>query len=238
MQWYFEAGAAKVQFSDLAAGVPTGPIAPGFSAFVAGNGARAVLRALDTVTDVNVISSPQVLVLDNQTATLQVGDEVPVATQSAVDVNDGDTTVVNAIEFRDTGVILSVTPRVNAGGLVTMEVEQEVSDVVQTETSGIDSPTIKQRRIVSTVAVQSGQTVALGGLIRDSAGTVRAGVPLLKDIPLLGWLFSSNRVETGRTELVVLLTPRVVRNQQEATVVTDELRGRLRALQPLTGRIR
>ncbi|MCH8990454.1 MAG: type II and III secretion system protein, partial [Acidobacteria bacterium] len=105
--------------------------------------------------------------VDNQTARLQVGDQVPIATQSAVSVADPNSPIVNQIQFLDTGVILSVTPRVNAGGMVIMEIEQQVSDVVATTTSGIDSPTIRQRQISSTVAVQSGQTIALGGLIRE-----------------------------------------------------------------------
>ncbi len=131
-----------------------------------------------------------------------------------------------------------VTPRVNAGGLVQLDISQEASDVVETVTSGIDSPTIVQRRIETTVAVQSGQTVALGGLISDSKNVTSAGIPFLSRIPILGALFGSTTDETERTELLILITPRVIRNMDEARVVTEELRNRVRALIPLAERIK
>jgi general secretion pathway protein D len=135
-----------------------------------------ILNALSDIIKVNVISSPQLMVLNNQSARLQVGDQVPIAVQSAVSVTDPDAPIVNAIEFRDTGVILDVIPRVNAGGLVVLDIAQEVSDVVETTSSTLNSPTIRQRRIESTVAVQSGETIALGGLIRDSKTDREAGM--------------------------------------------------------------
>ncbi len=211
---------------------------PGFSAiFSSGADPRVVLNALASVTDVNVISSPQLMVLDNQTALIQVGDQVPIAIQQAVSVGDPDAPIVNSIEFRDTGVILTVTPRVNASGLVTMEIQQEVSDVAATTTSGIDSPTIQQRRIESTIAVQSGATVVLGGLIRDRQQVTKTGVPLLQNIPFIGALFRDTASVGGRTEILVLITPRVVRTHQEARDVTEELKRRFRALVPLGAKI-
>ena len=212
---------------------------PGVSYLFSGYGGdvRVVLNALTEITDVRVISSPQLMVLDNQTARLQVGDQVPIATQSAVSISDPDAPIVNSIQFRDTGVILEVTPRVNASGLVVLDVFQEVSDVIATTTSDIDSPTIQQRSISSTVAVQSGDTVALGGLIRDRDEDSVTGVPLLSSIPVLGNLFKTTQTQTRRTELLVLITPRVVRDRREALEVTDELRRRLRTLEPLEQRI-
>jgi general secretion pathway protein D len=177
------------------------------------------------------------MVLDNQTARLQVGDQVPIATQSAVSIGDPDAPIVNSIQFRDTGVVLEVTPRVNASGLVVLEVLQEVSDVIATTTSDIDSPTIQQRSIASTVAVQSGDTVALGGLIKDRNEESISGVPLLSSIPLFGNLFKTTGTSVRRTELLVLITPRVVRDRREALEVTDELRRRLSTLGPLENRI-
>ena len=237
VQWFFREGNHGVTLSEVAGGAAA-QIFPGFSyLFDDSQDVRAVLNALDSITDVNIISSPQLMVLDNHTATLQVGDEVPIAIQSSVSTLDPDSPIVNTIEFRDTGVILSVTPRVNSGGMVIMEIEQEVSDVTETTTSGIDSPTIQQRRISSTVAVMSGQTIALGGLIRDRQGKENTGVPLLKDIPLLGALFGARKSEGSRTELLVLITPRVVSNGEEARLVTEELRRRLPALVPLEAKI-
>ncbi len=194
------------------------------------------MRAWSTeITDVRVISSPQLMVLDNQTARLQVGDQVPIATQSSQSVEGIN--LVNTIQFRDTGVILEVTPRVNASGLVVLDVLQEVSDVTETTTSEIDSPTIEQRSIQSTVAVQSGDTIALGGLIRDREEDGVSGIPLLSSIPLLGNLFKTTEKIVRRTELLVLITPRVVRDRREALDVTDELRRRLSTLGPLEKRI-
>jgi general secretion pathway protein D len=146
--------------------------------------------------------------------------------------------IVNSIQFRDTGVILQVTPRVNTTGLVTMEIEQEVSDVAKTTSSNIDSPTIAQRRIVSTVIVQDGQTVALGGLIKDTRDEGRSGIPVLSDLPLIGPLFRTTTKSRGRTELLVLLSPSVVRSPEQARRVTDELRERLQNVRPLGYRVR
>ena len=173
------------------------------------------------------------LVLDNQSARLQVGDEVPIATQSAANLDSLETPIVNTIQYRDTGVILEITPRVNASGLVQLEVVQEVSTVAETDTSELNSPTIQQRKIESTVVVQSGETVALGGLIQDEQTEAVSGIPLISQIPILGNLFKTTSEITLRRELLVLLTPRVVRDVREARAITDELRGRLRGLKQL-----
>jgi general secretion pathway protein D len=146
--------------------------------------------------------------------------------------------VVNTIEQRDTGVILSVTPRVNSGGLVIMEIDEETSDPVRTLTSDIDSPTIRQRRVVSTVAVQSGQTVVLGGLIRDDREEAQTGVPILQRLPIIGPLFGVTDNRSMRTELLVVITPRVIRSPDQARAVTEELRQRLRGLAPLSAKVR
>ena len=237
LQWFFDKGDNTATFSTLSGGVVASAF-PGFSYFFnSGNDARVVLNALAEITDVRVISSPQLMVLDNQSARLQVGDQVPIAIQSAVSVTDPDAPIVNTIQFRDTGVILEVTPRVNASGLVVLDVFQEVSDVISTTTSAIDSPTIQQRSIESTVAVQSGDTIALGGLIRDREEEAVSGIPLLSSIPLLGNLFKTTQKIVRRTELLVLITPRVVRNRREALEVTAELRRRLSTLGPLEKRI-
>ncbi len=243
LQWFFQVGRASQSDRNTFTLSPltTGDVAslfPGFSYAFSGGDARVVLNMLADITDVRVISSPQLMVLDNQTARLQVGDQVPVATHSAVSVLDSDAPIVNTIQFRDTGVILEVTPRVSASGLVVLDVKQEVSDVVPTTTSDIDSPTIRQRTIESTVAVQSGDTIALGGLIRDTHTDGSVGIPLLGDIPILGNLFKTTTDTTLRTELLVLITPRVVRDRTEAREVTDELRRRMPSLAPLERKIK
>lgn len=226
VQSFFSRGSSTFTLSNAASSA-IGSTFPGFSYVYDQGNIRAILDALDSVTDVRVVSSPQVLVLDNRTAELQVGDQVPVSTQQSVSNTDPDAPTVNSVEFRDTGVVLRVTPRVNASGVVNLEIDQEESSAVSTTTSGIDSPTIQQRRLRSTVVVNSGETVALGGLIRDTQTDSVSGIPLLSSIPILGKLFSST-VETGRrTELLVLITPRVIRNQEEARAVTRDLRNTL-----------
>lgn len=237
LNWFFEHGDVTAAFSSFASG-GANQIFPGFSFLLDSSEATVVLNALTEITDVNVISSPQLMVLDNESARLQVGDEVPVATQAAVSVTDADAPVVNSIELVDTGVVLEVTPRVNPGGLVRLEITQEVSTPVRTITSDIDSPTIQQRRVESTVVVQNGETVALGGLIIDNQTQSVSGVPALSAIPLLGNLFKTTSESVVRTELLILITPRVVRNVGEARAVTDELRRRLTTVTPLENKIR
>jgi general secretion pathway protein D len=232
LQWFFKEGKSQFSLSNLATGA-VAPLFPGFNYVLSASDARVVLSALSNVTHVNVLSAPQLMVLDHHTAQLQVGDEVPIAVQQARSVINPDSPIVNSIELRNTGVILRVTPRVNANGIATLEIEQEVSDVTRTTTSNIDSPTIQQRRIRSVVAVGDGQTVALGGLIRENRNNTRVGIPFLSDIPVLGDLVSTTTRTKGRTELLILLTPHVVHNQEEARAITDELRSRLKALTPV-----
>jgi general secretion pathway protein D len=234
VEWFFRSGDFEATFSQRDTGAVAGTF-PGFSALFSNADARILLTALEQISDVNVISSPQLLVLDNQTARLQVGDQVPITTQSATSVISPEAPIVNSIELRDTGVILTVTPRVNAGGLVIMEIQQEVSNVVRAETvtqSELTTPTISQRLVTSTVVVQSGQTVALGGLITDNQNRSRSGVPILSSIPIIGTLFSTRNRTHDRTELLVLITPRVIDSPQRAQAVTNELRRRLSGIAP------
>lgn len=195
---------------------------------------RLVLNALASDSRLNVVSSPSLMVLNNQQASIQVGDQVPVTTQQQ-QATSTTSTVVNNVEFRDTGVLLTVTPRVNAGGLVVLELEQEVSDVAP-GSAGSLTPTIQQRKIDSTVAVQSGETVVLGGLIRENENRSRTGVPLLSRIPLLGWLFGTTTDSTRRTELVVLITPRAVQGAESARRITEEFRSKMESLKPFYDR--
>ncbi|MBC7522395.1 MAG: hypothetical protein H7268_15050, partial [Sandarakinorhabdus sp.] len=157
VQWNFKAGQTNFALTDGVTSAVSRAF-PGFSFFFSNNSSiSAALNALETQTKVNVLSAPKLMVLNNQTAALQVGDQVPVATQSAVGVVNPDSPIVNSIQYRDTGVILKVTPRVNAGGLVLLDIAQEVSDVAATDSSTINSPTISTRRISTSIAVQDGQ---------------------------------------------------------------------------------
>lgn len=232
LSWFFNNAESRFTFSDAASGAVSSSF-PGFSYVFTETDARVALNAIASVTDVKVVSSPTLMVLDNKTAHLQVGDQVPVATQSAVSTINPDAPIVNSVSFRDTGVILNITPRVSDSGVVVLDIAQEVSSVTSTTTSGIDSPTIQQRRIETSVAVHDGESLALGGLIEDSRNVTSAGVPYLSKIPLLGEIFKSKKKEVGRTELLVLITPRVVRDRNEAREATEEFRDRLQAVREL-----
>ncbi len=230
VQWSFDTrDGGRAILSDADNG-GVGPRFPGFSYGYEGNYVHATLNAISSRTQVEVISSPVIVTLDNQEATLQVGDEVPVITQSASGVASADATIISTVQYRETGILLRVTPRIGSGGLVTMEVAQEASEVSATTTSGIDSPTIQQRKFQSTVAVEDGQTVALGGLIRASRTRNRAGVPFLSAVPILGAAFRNSDNTVRRTELIVFLTPRIIRNTQDAAAATQDLEDRLRRL--------
>ena len=188
---------------------------------------QAALQALKTITDVQVISAPKLLILDRQEASFQVGDLVPTITQSATSVITADAPVVNNVQYQPTGVILTVTPHINAGGLVTLDIEQEVSDVLQTTSSTINSPTFQQRKIKTKVIVQDGDTISLAGLISEKKTKGNSGIPYLQEIPLLGTLFSTKTNNHDRTELIILLTPHVINDEHQARALTEELRHKL-----------
>lgn len=237
-----QAASAQAALSNAVSSVPTaagaasnaslfaGTLAPNFPGFAIAKTVGSVqfaLQALRSITDVQVISAPKLLVLDNQTASIQVGDLVPIITQSAESVITTGAPVVNNIQYQPTGVILNVLPRLNANGLVTLDLEQEVSDVVPTTSSTINSPTFEQRKIKTKVVVQDGETISLGGLISDNKTRGNSGIPILQQLPLLGPLFSTRNNTTNRTEILVLLTTRVVYDDNDARALTDELRRKL-----------
>ena len=210
-------------------------LAPGFSYTIIDNigNVRLALNALAEASEINVLSSPSLMVLDNQTARINVGDEIPIPTRQSVSNIDPDAPTVNEIQFRKTGVTLTVTPRVNNGGLVIMEIKQEVSSAVRTTTSSLDAPTIQLREIESVVAINSGETIVLGGLIQDSQTNNESGIPGLRNIPFIGKLFGQTTDDSRRTELLVLITPRVVHSRVEARDITEEFRRKLKGIPPL-----
>ncbi len=203
------------------------PAFPGLAVTRLAGSTQYAIEALQSVTKVKVISAPKILILDKQSASIQVGSLVPVITQSATSVTVSGAPVVNSVDYHPTGIILNVTPRIASGGLVNLDIEQEVSDVVPTTSSNIDSPTFDERRIKSRVVVQDGETIGLGGLISDKINAANAGVPFLRDIPVLGYLFSTQNDTGVRTELLVMITPHVVRDQTDARSLTEELKRKL-----------
>ena len=189
---------------------------------------RVILSALSTITDVKVLSSPSLVVIDDQPAVLEVGNQIPVST-STTNVLSTTNTIVNTIEMRNTGVILKVLPHIHANGVVQLEIEQEISNVVNPDQQTL-TPTISQRRIHSTVAVTSGQTVLLGGLISEQQDKSVSGIPGLSQIKYLGDLFGTTSKNRQRSEIIVFIRPMVVRNGVDAQAVTEEFRERLESM--------
>ncbi len=227
VRWFLNSGNFAFNFNDIASGA-FGNVFPGFNAAFRTDDIGVTLSALDEVTDVRILSSPTLMVLDNRIARLQVGDQVPISVRSSQSVTDPDAPIVSETEFRDTGVILEIRPTVNAGGLVVLEIFQEVSAVLGE--TGDDNPTISQRVVQSTVSVQSGETVALAGLIEEDQTLARDGLPVLSRIPVVGPLFGTTVDSVQRSELLVLIRPIVVRDQRQARAATEELRAKLSVL--------
>src|SRR6266481_5971767 len=200
---------------------------PGFN-FLVGSESQpsAILDALHTVTGVKVLSNPSLVVINNQAATLQVGDVVPVSTGSAT-VLTTNNTVVNTIDYRNTGIILRVSPRINVNGNVRLDVEQEISNV-SPQTAASLTPTVSERKVRSSISVATGQTVLLAGLISEQQNKTRNGIPVLDQIQALGDAFSHQDTKTARTELIIFIRPQIIRDSMDAHVVAEELRSKLR----------
>jgi general secretion pathway protein D len=234
-QFFFKSGGINGILS-TATSTPASPSAaslnmnfPGF--FLGGSGgggAPFAIQALQQVTKVHVLSSPELMVLDNQPARLQVGSVVPYLSQTSQSTITSNAPVVSSINYQQTGVIMQVTPRVNSGGLVTLDIMQDVSDVATgVTTPGIQSPTFDDRNVTSRVVVQDGQTIGLAGLITDNTSIGNQGIPWLKDIPVLGLLAGTQTNTRQRTELLILITPHVVHDQRDARALTEDLRDQL-----------
>ncbi|RBM08228.1 type II secretion system secretin GspD [Novacetimonas cocois] len=233
-QFFFKSGGINGVLSSNSQTITTGKLAsaafshtlPGFiigSASGSG-GAPIALDALQNVTKVHVLSSPQIMVLDNQPARLQVGQLVPIQTGSQSSTIG--TSIYNQFTYQPTGVIMQVTPRVNNGGLVTLDISQEVSSVSSTSSSTVN-PTFNDRSVTSRVVIQDGQTLGLAGLITDTSSRNNSGIPWLKDIPVLGILAGDQSNNRQRTELLVLITPHVMHDQRDAQALTADLRDTL-----------
>jgi general secretion pathway protein D len=232
LEWYFNNG-SRIQGRLDSGSSGISQLAPGlsFSWKNSVGDVNAVLNMLDKDSRLNIISSPHITVADNQTAKIQVGDRVPTISQTQA--TNTTTGIIESVQYVETGVLLSVTPRVNAGGQVTMEINQEVSNAVETTTSSINSPTIQRRTAQSTVTVQNGETLILGGLINERKSKASDGLPYLSEIPLLGGLFGKQSYSDNRTEMIILITPRVLLNTQDAVNITSEYRKRLTGLESM-----
>jgi general secretion pathway protein D len=204
---------------------------PGFNLLIGSEAnPHMILDALHGVTTVKVLSNPSLVVINNQLATLTVGDEIPVSTGTGNVLNAAtgtSNTIINSIDYRNTGIILRVVPRVSVNGTVRLDIEQEISQVASGSGSTL-TPTVSQRKVKSAVSVASGQTVLLAGLIQERSELDRAGIPVLDQIPKLGDIFSHQTRAITRTELIIFIRPQVIRDSVDAHFVAEELRTKLR----------
>ncbi len=219
------------QYGALGQGGPGFGGEPFFYSFLNSN-VQVAIRALETSGNTKTLSAPSMVVMNNQTAHIQVGDRIPV-NQTSVNTGIGTATSFNQVEYIDTGVILNVQPRINPGGLVYMNISQQVSQPNNAIPTVNGNRTISKRELATQVAVQSGQTVLLGGLIQQAEGSTDTGIPGLNRVPVLGRLFGDTHRSRNRTELIVLITPRVIRGGEDARRVTDDYQSKFESLAPL-----
>ncbi|HEY8035955.1 MAG TPA: type II secretion system secretin GspD [Methylobacter sp.] len=224
-------GLSGVKLGDIATAAAAGFATGGLSVVQNSSSVKAILTAQADKGNVNVISSPSLMVLNNQQAKINVGDQIPIQTAtSQLPTTTGTTPALltsNSIQYKDTGVTLEVTPRVNANGMVILDLHQIVSAVVPTTTGVTTSATINKQEIESSVAVQDGETIALGGLIKDNSSENKSGIPFLHELPVIGPLFGNTTYTETKNELVVLITPRVVKSKQDSRLISDEFKRKL-----------
>jgi general secretion pathway protein D len=232
LQWAFKNSVDNQRYSgwgQLASdgGALSSTPAQGFSYVLSmGNSVRGALNLLASDSLLKVISSPSLMVMDNHEASILVGQQTPVSSSSW---NTSGEVLTTNTTYKDTGVQLNVLPSVNAGDMVTLRLKQVVSEVGEIDTVSKQYKYL-QREIDTQVAVRSGETLVLGGLIRDRSTEGDSGIPILKDIPLLGKLFGTTTNEGDRNELLVIITPRVVRSDEHIRQISSELRNRLKGL--------
>ena len=199
----------------------------GLSTLYTSGAIQALLNAQATASNVNVISSPSLMVLNNQKAKINVGQQIPIQTGTTSAPGLGGLSTSNSIQYKDTGVTLEVTPRVNANGMVIMKLSQIVSKPISTTIGVTATATIDKKEINSSVAVQDGETIVLGGLIDETSDNSKNGIPWLNDVPVIGPLFSGTDKKNNKQELVVLITPRVVKSKQDSRVISAEFKRKL-----------
>ncbi len=248
VQWYLQglAGGTPNANGGITPGNPNNPrqgaLGGGGTSFVPGSDAlfysfvnsnmQVALHAMETNGNTKTLSAPSMVVMNNQVASIAVGDQIPI-NQTSVNTGIGVGTSYSSVQYLNTGVILNVQPRINPGGLVYMNISQEVSQPNRSVPLVNGNPAISQRKLSTEVAVQSGQTVLLGGLIQQADGTTDTGIPGLNRIPLLGRLFGTTSRTRNRTELIVLITPRIIRSSEDAKQITDDYQNKFESLAPL-----
>jgi general secretion pathway protein D len=197
-----------------------------------------LLKAVASRSQLKSLATPHVIAADNREAHILIGEEVPILTSTSTSLLTSNAQTVNSVQYRDTGKILTIVPQVNSAGLVNMEIRQEVSAVGSKVFGNTNSPSFTSREAETTVVVQNGESVLIGGIIDDQLTRSRSGVPFLMDIPVLGRLFRMESEKLDRTELIILITPHVIRDREEARAITEDFEGRIHSLKGMLERVR
>jgi general secretion pathway protein D len=197
------------------------------------NKLKGLINLLAVQGKVNILASPHIMAANNQEATIMIGQEVPILTSQSVPLVSQTTSFqTSTVQYRNTGIILSVKPQINASGLVTLEIAQEVSDAATTTTGVSGTPTFTVRQAKTSLITGDNQTVVLGGLIREDSTRTQAGVPGLRKMPILGPLFGSDAVSKSKTELLVLITPHIITNLEEGARITHGMKEKVGMEEP------
>jgi general secretion pathway protein D len=189
------------------------------------NKLKGLINLLAAEGKVNILASPHIMAANNQEARIMIGSDVPILTSQSVPLISQTTSFqTSTVQYRSTGIILTVKPQINARGLVTLDIAQEVSDVQSTTTGVSGSPTFTVRQAKTSLITGDNQTVVLGGLIREDRTVSQAGIPGLRRMPILGPLFGSESIGKTRTELLVLITPHIITNLEEGARITHDMK--------------
>jgi len=193
------------------------------------NALRGLISALEEESEVNILSSPNILAIDNKESTIEVVENVPIPTGEAI--TDGGTTI-KSIQYRDTGVLLKVTPHINSSGLVKIDMSQEVSEL-GTQDELLEAYSFLTRKAETSLVIEDGQTIVIGGLMRSKLDSSGSGIPFLRNIPLLGYAFGGTHKKINKVELIFLVTPHVINTRAEADAITKDFAGRVDQIKKL-----
>ena len=214
---------------DTTTGLPTGFGSPYI--FSNKGNLEILMNILATTKNAKILSAPHILVRDEQPANIQVGNQVPIRSSSGQQT--GTTVTFEQVQYRDTGIILTVTPHIAENDFVTLDIKQEVSNAEETTTAKIDSPTFSTRKAETSLVIKSGHSISLGGIIQQKDEKSISKIPILGDIPYLGNLFKSTGIKNARTELIMLITPYIANNAEEADTLTNTFQKKLKEIEPL-----
>ncbi len=231
LEWFISKNRYAFGTEFQAVGVTSDGNPSGFSYSLSAGDVTGFLQTLASRSNIAILSSPQILVLNNEKASVNVGKQVPIVTTVTENITT-TSQVDKTVQYKDTGVILEVTPQINYNGIILLEVSQTVSKATENTTSDISSPEISKRELQTKLAVKNGQSILMGGLIDRNTTTTQSGVPFLMDIPYLGNLFKYQKDVEDKTELLVLITPYVIETEDVLRQYSKEFEEKLQQLRP------